>query len=480
MRPLKIVLLTVLCVVLAQLLFTAALYASVHDWDVDWSGMAPSPILTKSLLTADRYLRQMRAFVMPPSAQIAELAAGFMTSKALFTVCLLGVPDLLRKRPLSTAELAEQTNAIPDRLERVMQHLAVYDIFALSEDHKWHNTRLSGVLRQDHPNSVLDLVLHITDESYESFLKFDQGVINAPRTAEQQQQQQTSSDESHTAQTRNSSQFVVESPSERYMQAHGLAIGSEIRNSMDSINQLQLQYSQGPIDSKPPPTAWDLTHDGVQVWDWFAQPTHERHLRRFTRAMEAMSRMTNPGLISDFDWGKFDGQVVCDVGGGSGTFLAALLTAYPTLKGILFDSPEVIDEAKREWKEKYPADLLNRVEFASGSFFDGVPAGADVYSLRSILHDWDDYASLRILRVIRQQIAANQRETPGALIWIDQEMFVPQPLLTSIADMQMMAMLGGRERWHEQKVALIRSANFEFVETARTRVLYSIMHVKPV
>ena len=31
-----------------------------------------------------------------------------------------------------------------------------------------------------------------------------------------------------------------------------------------------------------------------------------------------------------------------------------------------------------------------RCEIVGGSFFDGVPAGADAYIMRTILHDWDD------------------------------------------------------------------------------------------
>jgi hypothetical protein len=43
-----------------------------------------------------------------------------------------------------------------------------------------------------------------------------------------------------------------------------------------------------------------------------------------------------------------------------------------------------------------------RCEIVGGSFFDGVPAGADAYIMRAVLHDWDDERSVAILENIRR------------------------------------------------------------------------------
>ena len=44
------------------------------------------------------------------------------------------------------------------------------------------------------------------------------------------------------------------------------------------------------------------------------------------------------------------------------------------------------------------AGVDDRCEVVGGSFFETVPEGGDAYLLKAILHDWDDAASIAILR----------------------------------------------------------------------------------
>ena len=74
-----------------------------------------------------------------------------------------------------------------------------------------------------------------------------------------------------------------------------------------------------------------------------------------------------------------------DVGGGRGAFLTAILEAHPGMRGVLFDQPHVVEGAI----------LGERGEVVGGSFFDAVPAGADAYVLKAVLHDWEDDDALR-------------------------------------------------------------------------------------
>jgi hypothetical protein len=65
--------------------------------------------------------------------------------------------------------------------------------------------------------------------------------------------------------------------------------------------------------------------------------------------------------------------------------VAALLRANPAAKGVLFDRPNVIAEARHVI---HGLGLNERVELVEGDFFEEVPAGADLYLLKWILHDW--------------------------------------------------------------------------------------------
>jgi SAM-dependent methyltransferase len=86
---------------------------------------------------------------------------------------------------------------------------------------------------------------------------------------------------------------------------------------------------------------------------------------------------------------------VVDVGGGTGAMLAALLDAHPHLRGVLVDVPDTVARAAATFQA---AGVAGRVETAGQSFFDPLPAGADVYLLRKVLNDWPDTDTVAILR----------------------------------------------------------------------------------
>jgi 2,7-dihydroxy-5-methyl-1-naphthoate 7-O-methyltransferase len=86
-------------------------------------------------------------------------------------------------------------------------------------------------------------------------------------------------------------------------------------------------------------------------------------------------------------------RTVVDVGGGTGALLASLLRRHPAAKGILVDLPGTVARAGEVVK-----DVTDRVTLAGQSFFDPLPAGADLYLLKSILNDWPDEPTVAILR----------------------------------------------------------------------------------
>ena len=113
--------------------------------------------------------------------------------------------------------------------------------------------------------------------------------------------------------------------------------------------------------------------------------------------------------IPDFDIELSDGwdqiRTVVDVGGGTGAMLASLLRRHPQTKGILVDLPGPIARAA-EVIESF--GVSSRMTVIGQSFFDPLPAGADLYLLKSVLNDWADEPTVAILR--RCAEAAAQRQ----------------------------------------------------------------------
>ena len=101
----------------------------------------------------------------------------------------------------------------------------------------------------------------------------------------------------------------------------------------------------------------------------------------------------------DADFPLADGwdgvRTVVDVGGGTGAMLAELLRSRPGLHGTLVDLPGTVARAGPTFEE---AGLDERVTLAGRSFFDPLPAGADVYLVRKVINDWPDREAEAILR----------------------------------------------------------------------------------
>lgn len=142
-----------------------------------------------------------------------------------------------------------------------------------------------------------------------------------------------------------------------------------------------------------------------------------------------------------------------DVGGGQGTFLAAILRAHPGVRGILLDLERSIPVAR-----KYLADsgVAARCELVAGDFFEEVPAGGDTYFVSHIIHNWDDEQVLAILRIIRGAIPDH-----GRLLILEQ--VLPdddRPHLGKDVDIRLLTLHSGRERSLAEYSALLAAAGF--------------------
>jgi hypothetical protein len=87
-------------------------------------------------------------------------------------------------------------------------------------------------------------------------------------------------------------------------------------------------------------------------------------------------------------------RTVVDVGGGTGAMLVSLLRRHPQVRGTLVDLPGTVARAREIIENDAVA---SRMTLQGQSFFDPLPAGADVYLLKSVLNDWPDEPTVAIL-----------------------------------------------------------------------------------
>jgi hypothetical protein len=166
--------------------------------------------------------------------------------------------------------------------------------------------------------------------------------------------------------------------------------------------------------------------------------------------MRELTAMELAAVVRAYPWPRRG--VICDIAGGVGHLLAAILDRRPRAHGILLDSPEVINEANGYLRAR---GLDDRIERRPGDLFGELDAQADVYTMKWILHDWSDDACRDILARVRATMPSGSR-----LVAIDQhrEPDRPNPL-TPMTDVLMLVMCeGGRERSPDEVHGLMHDA----------------------
>jgi O-methyltransferase/methyltransferase family protein len=191
----------------------------------------------------------------------------------------------------------------------------------------------------------------------------------------------------------------------------------------------------------------------------------------FNDAMTSLSGLSIGPVVEAYDFTPY-GTIV-DVAGGHGRLLAAILASAPHAQGVLYDLPEVIAGATPLLQENHVAE---RVRLVEGSFFDEIPAGGDAYVLKIIIHDWDDDASVQILRNVRSAAV-----TGTALLLV--EMVIPEDDRESMAkltDMEMLLLNNGRERTVDEHRRLLDEAGFKMTCVVDTASPFSIIEARAI
>jgi hypothetical protein len=132
----------------------------------------------------------------------------------------------------------------------------------------------------------------------------------------------------------------------------------------------------------------------------------------------------------------------------------------PELRGVLLERPGMLELAHGYLAEQGVAD---RCELVEGDFFSSVPAGGDVYVLKSVLHDWDDERCVAILQRCRAAMEPAARLAIIELL-MPGRMTASGPMLSAaLLDLIMLAYAGGRERSEAEFAQLLAQAHLRLV-----------------
>lgn len=204
---------------------------------------------------------------------------------------------------------------------------------------------------------------------------------------------------------------------------------------------------------------------------------HEPELSsRFNAAMVETTSRISAAFIAAYDFAG--ARTVVDVGGGSGALLAAVLQAHPAVRGIVFDLAQGLEGAG-PLLDAAGAGVAERVTLVTGSFFESVPPGGDLYMLKSIIHDWDDRQALTILESCRKAMAPSARLVLLERILPERVDQSQQAFDAVMGDLQMMVVLGGRERTTAEYGDLLGRAGLRLARFVPTASGFGIVEAIP-
>ncbi|KAL8092872.1 trans-anol O-methyltransferase 1-like [Apium graveolens] len=209
---------------------------------------------------------------------------------------------------------------------------------------------------------------------------------------------------------------------------------------------------------------FNMAHNGGNVFDILEQNKHLASL--FSESMSKTSATSMHVLLKIYKGFEGVTQVV-DVGGAYGATLGCIVSLNPHVKGINFDLPHVVKNAPQ----------LTGIDHVGGDMFVSVPKG-EVIVLQRVLHDWNDEASVKILKKCYEALPDSGKVVIIEMIHseLPEEDVIAKN--TSQVDIYMMLVThGGRERNAEEFQMLGKEAGFASSKYICAADLYGVVEL---
>ncbi len=191
---------------------------------------------------------------------------------------------------------------------------------------------------------------------------------------------------------------------------------------------------------------------------------HPEEGQIFNEAMAGKSSLQVGPVTGAYDFSAF--KTIGDIGGGLGHLLYAVLERAPQARGVLFDLPETIAQARESG--------MPRVTYVGGDFFKDPIPPCDAYMMMTVLHDWSDAESISILKNLQ---AGAPR---GAKLLLIEGVVDPTARNSFILDLdiEMLALTTGRERTRIEWETLLSRAGFRMTRIIPTAASSSIIEAE--
>jgi hypothetical protein len=206
---------------------------------------------------------------------------------------------------------------------------------------------------------------------------------------------------------------------------------------------------------------------GAHIFEFLKQHPAEGQI--FNDAMTELSMIDGPAVAEAYDFSGI--RSIVDIAGGHGFLLATILGKNPQLRGTLYEVPHVLEGAKKGPLKPY----MQRCALESGDMFSSVPASADAYLMKHIIHDWPDEPCIQLLKACRKGV------NPGGKLLVVDAVIQPGNDFSpgKFLDLQMLIFPSGCERTEKQFRALFAAAGWQLTRIIPTAAADSIVEAVP-
>lgn len=156
-------------------------------------------------------------------------------------------------------------------------------------------------------------------------------------------------------------------------------------------------------------------------------------------------------------------ELIVDAGGGFGALAKNILSAFPSVRVVVLDLPEVVAQAQR--RNDNPPGL----SWLGADLFQNWSIRADVVILARVLHDWDDPQAQQILTQARNALAK------GGRLFVVEMLLSDAGVSGALCDLHLLAATGGRERSLKEYERLFAKAGFRLSEVCRSSGLSTLL-----
>lgn len=218
-------------------------------------------------------------------------------------------------------------------------------------------------------------------------------------------------------------------------------------------------------------SAWQELEYSLETGSSAFQHYHQNNLwqimDKFPEAAEAFSKAmrTNSALVAEDLLNEYTfpaSGVIADLGAGDGTLLAGILKKNLNLRGLAVEQRSMIADLKDSLDERGVAD---RSRIVCADLLLPMKLQADIFILKSVLHNWDDEHALRILH----NCALNLRKSDRLLV-LERAMdpHHPNKLGMAILDLTMLVLFGSSDREKTQYRELLVQAGLQITREFTT------------